>query len=76
VDSKRSYAFFIVPPIPLVGSVKINSGQNALIQTLLSNLVQEGMAKTILYPFLAAMNAKFFTMLPDVSSIRIVYTIN
>ena len=39
VDSKRSYAFLTVPPIPLVGSVRIKSAPNALIVTLLSKLV-------------------------------------
>lgn len=39
VDSKRSYAFLTVPPIPLVGSVRTKSAPNALIVTLLSKLV-------------------------------------
>ncbi|KAJ0565639.1 hypothetical protein HanIR_Chr06g0264821 [Helianthus annuus] len=72
VFSKRSYAFLTVPPIPLAGSVRINSAPNARIVTLLSKLVYEGIVNTILYPFKAAMNAILIPMFPEVGSINTV----
>uniref|UniRef100_A0A7C9AYQ6 Uncharacterized protein n=1 Tax=Opuntia streptacantha TaxID=393608 RepID=A0A7C9AYQ6_OPUST len=51
----------------------MRSAPNALIVTLLSKLVYDGMVSTILYPFKADMKAMLIPILPDVGSISTVF---
>nr|GMC79891.1 Uncharacterised protein [Ipomoea batatas]GMC79892.1 Uncharacterised protein [Ipomoea batatas] len=59
--------------MPFAGSVSTKSAPNTLIVTLRSMLVYDGIVKTILYPFMAAMNAILIPIFPDVGSIKVVY---
>uniref|UniRef100_M1A103 Cysteine synthase n=1 Tax=Solanum tuberosum TaxID=4113 RepID=M1A103_SOLTU len=51
--------------------MRIKSTLNALIFPLLYMLVYEGIFKTILLPFIAAINAILIPIFPDVCSINV-----
>ncbi|KAB8094806.1 hypothetical protein EE612_022159 [Oryza sativa] len=70
--SYSSAAFLTVPPIPFVGSVRTSFAPKALMVTLLSRLVYEGIVSMSSYPLRAAMNARPIPMFPDVGSISVV----
>nr|GMC80201.1 Os04g0165801 [Ipomoea batatas] len=72
-NSLKYLSVFAIPPMPLAGSVSTKSAPNTLIVTLRSMLVYDGIVKTILYPFMAEMNAILIPIFPDVGSIKVVY---